>query len=538
MFGGHWGDTTLPNSEIFEQLALMGYETDFDKLTFQKGNYLPQWRFFIHKILHCFSLKKTSWEQFSSNIATAIICLATTRTFNFSKFIFDAMVKKLEQTVKTSQSRRRTRVVLSNEEEISKDPSNQGRSLIEELDLDVKISLVPPHDAEIQEKISDDTKVLLEEEKTTELVEEPTKLVEVQGSVHHVSTEKRTRSIMLVEKDYPLTKGLVTLMLCNKLRVDQHSEMADELLIKIYNIANRPRNNALRIFNYYVWLKDTRKESGGVYIFGILKPRLIDNQAVMSSASSAVTYTFVYTDSEPGRREPQTPPVLQDEDEREPMLIQSHDPDYMPEPMYPEYIPLEDDHVLLAEEQPLPPTGFTKSITNIPYAITFMIYILFPSTTEHVISGQPSEPVFESPNHSQTSQTTQSQQLQQYHTTIVTTLNAKFPYLQNERKNMRRGHEMEYWIMNSGSQQNLTTLLFKEETKSKNNNGFSLFQGDHKCLISPSDMQGISGWRSKPDYGRSYKIGTMKEKMWKCCCSSTWEDCQSRDDAAGRTINW
>nr|GEW35888.1 hypothetical protein [Tanacetum cinerariifolium] len=53
--------------------------------------------------------------------------------------------------------------------------------------------------------------------------------------------------------------------------------------------------------------------------------------------------------------EPQTPPVPQDEDEREPMFIQPHDPDYVPEPMYPEYIPLEDEHVLPAEEQPLPP---------------------------------------------------------------------------------------------------------------------------------------------------------------------------------------
>ncbi|GKB17054.1 putative ribonuclease H-like domain-containing protein [Tanacetum coccineum] len=41
----------------------------------------------------------------------------------------------------------------------------------------------------------------------------------------------------------------------------------------------------------------------------------------------------------------------------------------------------------------------------------------FPSTTEPVFSASTSEPVFESPNHSQTSQTTQSQQLQQYHTT-------------------------------------------------------------------------------------------------------------------------
>ncbi|GKF55396.1 hypothetical protein Tco_0165736, partial [Tanacetum coccineum] len=86
----------LPNSEIFEQLALMGYETDSDKLTFQKGNFSPQWRFLIHTILHCLSLKKTAWEQFSSNIATAIICLATNRTYNFSKMIFDAMVKNVD----------------------------------------------------------------------------------------------------------------------------------------------------------------------------------------------------------------------------------------------------------------------------------------------------------------------------------------------------------------------------------------------------------------------------------------------------------
>nr|GEV85720.1 retrovirus-related Pol polyprotein from transposon TNT 1-94 [Tanacetum cinerariifolium] len=49
------------------------------------------------------------------------------------------------------------------------------------------------------------------------------------------------------------------------------------------------------------------------------------------------------------------PQVPQDEDEHEPMFIQPHDPDYVPEPMYPEYIPLEDEHVLSAEEQPLPP---------------------------------------------------------------------------------------------------------------------------------------------------------------------------------------
>ncbi|GKE72964.1 hypothetical protein Tco_1535005 [Tanacetum coccineum] len=97
----------------------------------------------------------------------------------------------------------------------------------------------------------------------------------------------------------------------------------------------------------------------------------------MSSVTSAITYTSVYTESEhgrafrgaddeepvappspdyiPGPEDPPTPPVPQDEDEREPMFVQAQDPDYVPEPIYPEYIPLEDDHEFPAEEQPLPP---------------------------------------------------------------------------------------------------------------------------------------------------------------------------------------
>ncbi|GJU89395.1 hypothetical protein Tco_1301818 [Tanacetum coccineum] len=57
------------------------------------------------------------------------------------------------------------------------------------------------------------------------------------SGVHHVSSTRGQDIFMLVERDYPLTKGLAILMLSNKLRVDQQSEMADELLTKIYNIA-------------------------------------------------------------------------------------------------------------------------------------------------------------------------------------------------------------------------------------------------------------------------------------------------------------
>ncbi|GJV46833.1 hypothetical protein Tco_1437045 [Tanacetum coccineum] len=45
-----------------------------------------------------------------------------------------------------------------------------------------------------------------------------------------------------------------------------------------------------------------------------------------------------------GPENPQTPAVPQDEDEREPLFIQAHDPNYVPEPIYPEYISFGDRH--------------------------------------------------------------------------------------------------------------------------------------------------------------------------------------------------
>nr|GEV91466.1 hypothetical protein [Tanacetum cinerariifolium] len=59
------GIDCLPNSTIFEQLTLMGPKT-------------------------------TAWNEFSSTMASTIICLATNQKFNFSKFIFDSMIRNLD----------------------------------------------------------------------------------------------------------------------------------------------------------------------------------------------------------------------------------------------------------------------------------------------------------------------------------------------------------------------------------------------------------------------------------------------------------
>ncbi|GJW09551.1 hypothetical protein Tco_1575378, partial [Tanacetum coccineum] len=94
------GTDCLPNTTIFEELAKMGYEKPSQKLTFYKAFFSPQWKFMIHTITQSLSAKTTAWNEFSSTMASLIICLATNRKFNLSKYIFDAMVKHLDGGVK------------------------------------------------------------------------------------------------------------------------------------------------------------------------------------------------------------------------------------------------------------------------------------------------------------------------------------------------------------------------------------------------------------------------------------------------------
>ncbi|GJU46249.1 hypothetical protein Tco_1203515 [Tanacetum coccineum] len=93
------GISMLPNTEIFEGMGNMGYPAD-GTFTFWKSHFTPQWRFLVHHILHCMSPKSGGWDQFGSNLATALICLSTGRIYNFSKLIFDGMVANLKSKTK------------------------------------------------------------------------------------------------------------------------------------------------------------------------------------------------------------------------------------------------------------------------------------------------------------------------------------------------------------------------------------------------------------------------------------------------------
>nr|GFC15212.1 hypothetical protein [Tanacetum cinerariifolium] len=64
------GVICLPNDEIFAGLARMGYE------------------------------KPTSWNEFSSAMASALICLSSGQWFNFSKYIFESLVRNVDSSSK------------------------------------------------------------------------------------------------------------------------------------------------------------------------------------------------------------------------------------------------------------------------------------------------------------------------------------------------------------------------------------------------------------------------------------------------------
>ncbi|GJR94883.1 hypothetical protein Tco_0267057 [Tanacetum coccineum] len=67
----------------------------------------------------------------------------------YAKFIIK--LKTLEKTVKTSHSRRRAKIVVSDDEQDSEDSSKQGR-MIEEIDQDAGVTLVTPTQGEDQPK--------------------------------------------------------------------------------------------------------------------------------------------------------------------------------------------------------------------------------------------------------------------------------------------------------------------------------------------------------------------------------------------------
>nr|GEX29909.1 hypothetical protein [Tanacetum cinerariifolium] len=66
--------------------------------------------------------------------------------------------------------------------------------------------------------------------------------------VHQVISKDK-EIFMLVEKDYPLRKGLAIRMISYKLQVETYSKMANDLILKIYKIASSPSQQGSRSYS-------------------------------------------------------------------------------------------------------------------------------------------------------------------------------------------------------------------------------------------------------------------------------------------------
>ncbi|GJS54091.1 hypothetical protein Tco_0627453 [Tanacetum coccineum] len=92
LFDDAHGVDCFPKQVIWDVLRDIGYEGNLAQLTFSKPLFSPQWKYLVHVLLHCLSPKSTSWEQFGTNIASALVGLATNQKFNFSLMILNGML--------------------------------------------------------------------------------------------------------------------------------------------------------------------------------------------------------------------------------------------------------------------------------------------------------------------------------------------------------------------------------------------------------------------------------------------------------------
>ncbi|GJV59264.1 hypothetical protein Tco_1465364 [Tanacetum coccineum] len=115
------GVDCLPNATIFEHLTQMGSKT-------------------------------TAWNEFSSTMTSVIICLDTNQKFNFSKYIFESMVKNLENVSgKILDVSKRIAMIQEKEDNVNNTNNVNAASTNEVNVVDVKTSIELPLDPNMPE---------------------------------------------------------------------------------------------------------------------------------------------------------------------------------------------------------------------------------------------------------------------------------------------------------------------------------------------------------------------------------------------------
>ncbi|GJX62854.1 putative ribonuclease H-like domain-containing protein [Tanacetum coccineum] len=136
--------SSLPNTEIFEQLTLMGYVSNDDKLTFQKGGDTPGSDEGSKKLNE---LTKLCTKLFDKVTSLEKDLKQTKKVYGKALTKLVKKVKSLEDKLKSTIERRKARMVISDDEEelVSEDPSKQGRMTeteYEEVDSEVQLDVL------------------------------------------------------------------------------------------------------------------------------------------------------------------------------------------------------------------------------------------------------------------------------------------------------------------------------------------------------------------------------------------------------------
>nr|GEX30876.1 hypothetical protein [Tanacetum cinerariifolium] len=102
--------------------------------------------------------------------------------------------------------------------------------------------------------------------------------------VHQVSSTTRRYDIyMLAEKDYHLSNGVMTLMLSSKLQVEEDSEVARDLVMKIFIKANQPKSKSLDTSSKGIFLNQSKYALESLKKYGMESSDLVDTPMVEKS---------------------------------------------------------------------------------------------------------------------------------------------------------------------------------------------------------------------------------------------------------------
>ncbi|GKC19270.1 hypothetical protein Tco_1021420, partial [Tanacetum coccineum] len=196
------GTECLPNATIFAKLERMGAKT-------------------------------TAWNEFSITMASTIICLATNQKFNFSKYIFDNMVKNLEDGVKFLMYPRRKsffgRGTLFFQTMMVQAPKELGEGSEIPINPQHTPTIIQPSTSQHQKK------------QPRRKQRQDTKVPQPRGSIEPITDEATNEEHVPIHSNDPLLSGE------DRLKLNELMELCTNLSQRVIDLKNTKTSQAAKI---------------------------------------------------------------------------------------------------------------------------------------------------------------------------------------------------------------------------------------------------------------------------------------------------